>query len=121
MRVAFAALLVLLTLCGCATVPDRFSRDPMLSGDGGYKMDNESSIGFSLEIFYKEYSFLPDPDNAIQGARAYFRKTAEVLAKQRGKTIIPITIADMHPTATRNILDGYYSVYVTGKVTYSTK
>lgn len=108
-------------LFGCATVPDRFTSDPMHSGDGGFRMENESSIGFSLEIFYKEYSFLPDPDNAIQGARTYFRKTAEELAKQRGKTIIPVTIADMHAAATRNILDGYYSVYVTGKVTYSTQ
>lgn len=120
-RLALALTVMLVAMTGCTTIPVRFTQDPTISESGGYRTEEEMSHGFTLEVFYKAYSFFPNPDPAIQEARAYFARTALELAKRKGKTIRPFSTADLHASATRNILDGHYAVYVTGKVIYATE
>ena len=116
---AMVLILMLVTVSACTTIPARFTQDPGISESGGYRIEEETSHGFTLEVFYKAYSFLPNPDPAIQEARAYFSRIALELAKRKGKTIRPFSTADLHASATRNIMDGHYAVYVTGKVLYA--
>lgn len=77
-----------------------------------------SNVGFALEVFLRKYSFLPVPDEAIVEGRKCFARTAHNLAQVQGKKIVTPTLADMNASATRNIIDGNYSVYVTGNVKY---
>jgi hypothetical protein len=120
-RLALALTVMLVTMMGCTTIPARFTQDSTISESGGYRTEEETSHGFTLEVFYKAYSFFPNPDPAIQEARSYFVRTALEIAKRKGRTIRPFSTPDLHASATRNILDGHYAVYITGKVVYATE
>lgn len=120
-QVGLALTAMLVTMTGCTTIPVRFTQDHTISESGGYRIEEETSHDFTLEVFYKAYSFFPNPDPAIQEARAYFTRTALEHAKRKGTTIRPFSTVDLHASATRNILDGHYAVYVTGKVIYATE
>jgi hypothetical protein len=114
-----SGVLILFLLIGaCTSVPSRFSQDPSISTSGGYRIENESSQGFTLEIFYVAYSFFPNPDPAVQEAKSYFVKVAGQLAQKKGKAIVPPIMAELHASPTRNTVSGEYAVYVTGKVSY---
>lgn len=103
---------------GCTTVPDRFTTTAG-EADCGHRTESMSEVGFALEVFLKKYSFLPAPDEAIVAGRKCFARTAQNLAELKGKKIIALTLADMSASATRNTMDGVYSVYVTGNVRYA--
>jgi hypothetical protein len=111
-------MLLSLAITGCTTVPKRFTQDPKLSDHGGYIIEAEDSAGFQLEIFYKSYSFMPNPDDNIQEAKSFFVTVAQELARRRGKAIQPILMSALQTNSTRNIMDGNYSIYVSGKVEY---
>ena len=113
------AILLVLSITGCTTVPKRFTQDSQLSNHGGYVIEAEDSDGFQLEIFYKSYSFMPNPDDNIQEAKSFFVTVAQELARRRGKAIEPILMSALQTNSTRNIMDGNYSIYVSGKVEYA--
>lgn len=123
MNNALTGMMLALAFCitGCTTIPDRFTRDESMSPDCGYHAEPLGNASFALEVFLKSYSFFPSPDAAVQEARECYSKTAALLAKRQGKMIKPITSSDMNTSPTRNIMDGYYSVYVTGKVVYASE
>ena len=84
-RLAGASLLIAAALAGCTTVPDRFAPDPADPKNCGYRVEPTSSPGFALEVFYREYKFLPSPDEPVQNAKQCFIRTAERLSKEKGK------------------------------------
>jgi len=84
-------------------------------------IDSQSAEGFSLEIAYTEYKFFPSPDPVILAARQCFSKTATELARRKGKSIVPLTSADMNATSNRNVVDAKYLVNVTGNVRFALK
>ena len=100
-------IIIIITLSllaySCTTVPSRFSHDGSGS-DSGYRVENETEQGFSLEVFYVTYSFFPNPDPAVQEAKAYFIRVASEIAKRKGKTIIRPMSTDLHASPTRNII-----------------
>ena len=102
----------------CTTIPSRFNSSDAIVEGCGYVVDSDGAQGFSLEVAYKEYKFFPSSDPVILAARACFSKTAAELAKRKGKSIVPLTSADMSATANRNIVDAQYLVNVTGRVRY---
>lgn len=114
------ACLIVLLASSCTTIPARFTNDAQLSPNGGYVVEAEDSGGLYLEVFYKSYSFFPDPDDNIQEAKSYFVTVAQELARQRGKAIEPIIRSQLKTNATRNIIDAFYSIYVSGRVNYFT-
>jgi hypothetical protein len=114
----FGVFAIFFLTSACTTVPSRFSQDPSSSDNAGYRVENETSTGFTLEIFYVAYSFFPNPDPAIEEARAYFIRVATDLARKKGKAIVRPTTADLHASPTRNVVVGQYAVYVTGKLVY---
>lgn len=118
-RLAGASLLIAAALAGCTTVPDRFAPDPADPKNCGYRMEPTSIPGFALEVFYREYKFLPSPDEPVQNAKQCFIRTAERLSKEKGKSIKPILLGDINAAPARNIMDGTYTVYVTGRVQFS--
>lgn len=120
MKNVFAGTVFAFALCatGCTTIPDRFRTSESIYPNCGYRTELVGNAGVALEVFFKKYSFFPNPDDAIQEARECFVRTALELAQRQAKKIMPITAADMSTSATRNIVDAYYSVYVTGKVNY---
>ena len=111
--------LTMLLISSCTTVPARFKQNPQISPHGGYVIEAEDTAGFYLEVFYKSYSFLPNPDDNIQEAKSFFVRVAQDLARDRGRTIEPILTSQLKSDTTRNILDGYYAIYVSGRVNYS--
>ena len=113
-----AAFCLLLLITSCTTIPERFKQNPQFSTDGGYVVESEDSEGFNLEIFYKSYSFFPNPDDNIQDARNFFIRIAQDWARERGKAIMPILTSQLTTNATRNIMDGYYAIYVSGRINY---
>lgn len=116
--IASIVLLGVLVLEGCTTIPDRFAKSES-EPDCGHRSEPIAANGFALEVFLKKYSFLPNPDASIVAGRECFTKTAQTLAQKAGKKIVAPTLADMNASATRNIMDGTYSVYVTGKVMFA--
>lgn len=114
-------LLLVVTVSACTTIPKRFQVDPGLSTSGGYIIESETPSGFTLEVFYKSYSFFPNPDPSIQEAKAFFVRVALEIARKKGKTIKPPVSTELSASASRNILDGHYAVYVTGKVEYANR
>jgi hypothetical protein len=117
-RLILIVLAILLTH-SCTTVPTRFKQNPQISPHGGYVIESEDAEGFYLEVFYKSYSFLPNPDDNIQEAKSFFVRVAQDLARERGKALAPTLTSQLKTNATRNILDGYYAVYVSGRVKYA--
>ena len=115
------ALTVAFGVTGCTTMPDRFVSDKSIFPNCGYSTEPIGNTGFALEIFIKNYSFTPSPDASIQLGRECFTKTAVELAKRQRKRIVPMMSVDMNTSATRNIIDANYSIYVTGKVTYASE
>ena len=51
-------------------------------------------------------------------ARAYFVELANDIASKKNRKINPIIKSSLNTNATRNIIDGRYSVYVSGRVDY---
>ena len=103
---------------GCTTIPDRFTTSAS-EPDCAHNTESITEVGFALEVFLRKYSFLPVPDEAIVAGRKCFVRTAQNLAELKSKKIVAPTLADMNASATRNIMDGTYSVYVTGNVRYA--
>lgn len=58
----------------------RLTPNPDLSPNGGYVVESEDGDGFTLEVFYKSYSFFPNPDASIQEAKDYFVQVAKAMA-----------------------------------------
>ena len=112
------SLAIAFVIVGCTTIPDRYVRDPVDPSSCGYRVEPTEKAGFALEVFYKEYKFLPSADQPVQGAKQCFLRTAERLAKQEGRTLKPIFLGDINAAPTRNTVDGTYSVFVTGRVQY---
>lgn len=112
-------LLSIVGLTACTTIPERFKVDPGLSTSGGYSVESETASGFTLEVFYKSYSFFPNPDPSIQEAKAFFIEVALDIARRNGRKIKQPVSARLNASASRNVLDGYYAVYVTGEAEYS--
>lgn len=117
MKKGFVILVVLL-LGSCTTIPNRYLEDPSVSKNGGYIIEDENNAGFYLDVFYKSYSFAPNPDDNIQDAIDYFKKIASNKAKDRAKSLKLIKKSQLEINTTRNSIDGYYSIYVSGKVEY---
>lgn len=115
----FVAVSAALTFSACSTVPDGYMRDPSDPSNCGYRTEATEQPGFALEVFYKEYKFLPSAEQPVQGAKQCFIRTAERLAKQQGKSLKPIFFGDINAAPTRNTLDGTYSVFATGRVRFS--
>lgn len=105
-------------ITGCTTVPPRFNQVPSESANTGYVIELEDSNGFHLETFLKSYSFFPNPDDNIQEAKQSFIRIAQFLAEERGRKSKPIIPSMLQANATRNIVDGNYSIYVSGRVDY---
>lgn len=114
-------LIVLATLLAtsCTTVPVRFKQNPQISPHGGYVIESEDAEGFYLEVFYKSYSFFPNPDDNIQEAKSFFVRVAQDLAHKRDKLIEPILTSQLKTNSSRNIMDGFYAIYVSGRVKYA--
>jgi hypothetical protein len=113
------ALISATVMGGCTTVPDRFTQDASIHANCGYSITSSEKNSFALEVFLKQYSFLPSPDSAIQEARECFKKTAKTLAQRNKREINSISLSDMSTSAARNTIDGNFSVYVTGKISYT--
>jgi len=109
----------ILLITGCTTVPKRFHQNKGISANGGYLIEQADATGFYLETFYKSYSFMPSPDDNIQVAKDYFAKIAHTIAANKQKRIKPILKSQLKSSATRNILDGVYSIYTSGRVNYT--
>jgi hypothetical protein len=117
----FTLLLIiiqLIGLCGCTTIPGRFQPASHINDRIGYVVEKEDDKGFYLETFYYEYSFFPNADKSIENGRAYFAELANEIASKRGRQINPIIKSSLNVNATRNIIDGKYSVYVSGRVDF---
>lgn len=114
----FLILFFSLFCCACTTVPSRFTKTPDISKDGGYFVEYEDNTGFFLETFFKSYSFVPNADDNIQEAKTYFVKVAQMISEDKNKPIKPILKSQLRADSTRNILDGYYAINVSGKVEY---
>ena len=120
MKFSFRTLILFaaLSMGACTTVPSRFTPTPELSSNGGYSIEAEDTKGFYLETFYKSYSFVPNADDNIQEAKGYFIEVANYLARERSKTIKPIIKSQLRADSTRNIIDGYYAINVSGRVDF---
>ena len=103
---------------GCTTIPSRFQNYPQISPNGGYIIESEDENGFSLEIFYKSFSFTPSPDDNIQDAKNFFIRIAQDFASKRKHSIKPIIASQLKTSFSRNIIDGMYAIYISGKVYY---
>jgi hypothetical protein len=114
----FVTIIQSLWLCGCTTIPGRFQIASNINDRLGYVIEKEDNKGFYLETFYHEHSFLPNPDKSIENARAYFVELANDIASKKGREINPIAKSSLNANATRNIIDGRYSVYVSGRIDY---
>ena len=110
--------LTMFFLNSCTTVPARFKQNPH-SPHGGYVIESEDAEGFYLEVFYKSYSFFPNPDDNIQEAKSFFVRVAQDLAHKRDKLIEPILTSQLKTNSSRNIMDGFYAIYVSGRVKYA--
>ena len=118
LRLSAVALMALM-VAGCTTVPQRFTQNPQLSQKGGYLIEAEDVAGFQLELFYKSFSFFPKPDDSIQDARNFFVRIAQDVARNRGRAVKPILFSALQTNSTRNIIDGFYAVYISGRVEYA--
>lgn len=113
------ALVTIFVTTSCTTVPSRFKLRPQISPHGGYVIESEDKEGFYLEVFYKSYSFFPNPDDNIQEAKSFFVRVAQDLAQKRNQAIDPIITSQLMTNSTRNIMDGFYAIYVSGRVKYA--
>ena len=111
-------IVITLFLSSCTMVPERFNQAQYLSPNGGYVVESEDTNGFNLEIFFKSYSFVPNPDDNIQEAKSFFIQVANKVASKNGKAINPIIQSQLNVNSSRNILDGNYAIYVSGFVSY---
>lgn len=105
-------------LQACTSLPARFDAQPTIVEGCPYRVEADGANSFSLEVVVTPYSFIPDPDAALQQGRDCFVKTATALAAAKKRKAAPIGLADMYATANRN-MDGRYLVTVTGKVALS--
>lgn len=118
MKKLFAIGVLAFLLASCTTIPARFNQNPQISENGGYVVSAETEKGFQLEAFYKSYSFTPSPDDNIQEAKNYFIATANEQSMLRKKKIQPIQASTLAANATRNMIDGVFSIYITAPVLY---
>lgn len=114
-------ILIITFQTACTTIPDRFNTKDVIVDSCGYVVESENSSGFVLEVVLKEYKFFPSADPVIVAARECFTKVASELARRKGKSIAPLTAADMGTTTNRNTVDGNYLVNVAGKVSYAVR
>jgi hypothetical protein len=106
----------LLWVSGCTTIPDRFTQEPDFSDSGGYYVESYTPDGFTLETFYKYYTFMPNPEPAIREAKGYFIRIASELGRRKGKVVMTPSIAELNISPNRNTIDGTYAIYVTGRL-----
>lgn len=116
--VPFLALASIALVSGCTSIPDGYTADTSDPANCGYRVEQTQRPGFALEVYFKEYKFLPSAEQPVQGAKQCFIRTAQRLAKQQGKILKPILMGDINAAPTRNTLDGTYSVFATGRVEY---
>ena len=113
------ALVAIAIAGGCSSVPERMQTEDAPVEGCGYSVTGDAASGFSLEVIVVRYAFFPNADQAIQAGQECFTKTAQMVAARGGRRAAPIGVGDMSSSATRNIVDGRYTVRVTGKVAFA--
>lgn len=114
-----ASIILLPLLAGCTGLPERMSTVDAPMSNCGYSASAQTDRGLALEIAYHRYSFYPiAEDAALLEGRECFTRTAAMLAAKAGRQAEPMNAADMASMVTRNMMDGRYSVRVTGKVVF---
>ena len=113
-------LAIALGIAGCAynAIPHKFIQDGSV-WKCGYHVDSSGEDGFVFEVCLQKYSFMPNPDEAIQAARNCFATTAASVASRQGKEIAALTSSDMAIQKVSRNLNGDYVVFVKGKVRFA--